>query len=265
VAEYALNRLDGARIAYRTFGADGPAVVLVHGTALSQVIWRGFGYVKELQADHRVVTLDLRGHGRSDKPHDGAAYRQELFVADVLAVLDAAGIEQAHYVGYSLGGRVGFSLADAHPERVTTFVSVAGAPGIDPGAFDRVFFPGCTRAVEDGGMAGFLAEWETYAGRLDDQTRIAFAANDPVALAAYMREAEQDTGVPDERLKHWTVPTLLLVGADDTERRTAAERVTAFAPNTELLVVPHAGHGDVLRTDRTHAALRAWITTGRRS
>lgn len=62
--KYAINAIDGAKVAYRTKGA-GPAVVLVHGTALAQVVWRGFGYVKDLSADHTVITLDLRGHGRS--------------------------------------------------------------------------------------------------------------------------------------------------------------------------------------------------------
>jgi pimeloyl-ACP methyl ester carboxylesterase len=260
VVDFAVNPADGTRIAYRTFGAEGPVVVLVHGTALSQVIWRGFGYVKELQADFRVITPDLRGHGRSDKPHTDASYSTGLFAGDVLAVLDQLGVERAHYVGYSLGGRVGFSLADEHPERIERFVSVAGAPGIDPGAFDRVFFPGCTRAVEQGGMTGFLAGWEAHSGgRLDDQTRAAFAANDPEALAAYFREAEQDKGVPDPRLEQWSTPTLMLVGAGDTERRTAAERVSAFAPGVQLLVVPNSTHGDVLRKERTHEAVGAFL------
>ena len=103
---FAENPADGVRIAFRTTGS-GPAVVLVHGTALSQVIWRGFGYSRELADQFTVITLDLRGHGRSDKPHDRQVYSVESMVGDVLAVLDATGTDRAHYVGYSLGGRVG--------------------------------------------------------------------------------------------------------------------------------------------------------------
>jgi pimeloyl-ACP methyl ester carboxylesterase len=124
----ATNPLDGTRIAYRAFGArpaDGdprdPAlapVVLVHGTALSQAIWRGFGWVRALSPERQVITLDLRGHGRSGTPHDPAAYAMDLMVADVVAVLDAVGADRVHHVGYSLGARVGFSLEAAHPERL---------------------------------------------------------------------------------------------------------------------------------------------------
>ena len=57
--------------------------MLVHGTGLSQVIWRGFGYVRDLSADHVVITPDLRGHGRSEKPHEEEAYAPERFTADV--------------------------------------------------------------------------------------------------------------------------------------------------------------------------------------
>ena len=67
--DFAENPADGIRIAYRITGS-GPAVVMVHGTMLSQVIWRGFGYSRELADDFTVITPDLRGHGRSDKPHD---------------------------------------------------------------------------------------------------------------------------------------------------------------------------------------------------
>jgi len=238
-----------------------PPVLLLHGTALSQAIWRGFGYVRELGATRPVITLDLRGHGRSGKPRHRSGYAMDLFVADIAAVLDAAGVRQADLVGYSLGGRTGFSFADAHPERVRRFVSVAGAPGNRPGAFDRVFFPQCIRALEGGGMPGFLAEWEADTQHpLDPATRAAFAANDAEALAAYMREAEADEGVPAERLAALALPLLLLVGVADAERLAAAEYVRGLVPSAELLVVDGAGHGDILRTPEAHAAISTFLS-----
>jgi pimeloyl-ACP methyl ester carboxylesterase len=285
--EYATNPMDGVRIAYRTFGPSGagpsgagplsagpsgagplsagpssaaPPIVLVHGTALSQVIWRGFGYVRDLGADHTVITLDLRGHGRSGKPHEESAYSLDLFVGDVLAVLDRFDTDRVHYVGYSLGGRVGFSLIDAHPDMVATFLTIAGSPKSRPGSFDRVFFPGCTRAIETGGMTGFLNEWESWAGgSIDTQTRAAFASNDPIALAAYMRASENDGGVAPERLAALGKNTLMLVGDKDGERLRAAEYVHDLAPRTGLQVIPGAGHGDVLRHPDTRPAMRAFL------
>jgi pimeloyl-ACP methyl ester carboxylesterase len=256
--ELATNPKDGVRIAYRTFGS-GPAVVLVHGTALSQAIWRGFGYVQALSTDHTVITLDLRGHGRSDKPHDPPSYR-----IDVLAVLDRLQIEQAHYLGYSLGARVGFALGDTHPERISSLISVAGAPGNQPGAFDRVFFDGCILALEDGGMAGFLDAWQDSSGPLDKPTVGAFAANDAEALAAYMRESENDTGVPTDRLAGFVPPVLLLVGSEDGERLTAARQVQAVLPTAKLQVIDGATHGDVLRRPETAEAVRLFLARFRR-
>jgi pimeloyl-ACP methyl ester carboxylesterase len=259
--DFAINPQDGVRVVYRSTGT-GPAVVLVHGTALSQVIWRGFGYVRDLSADHTVITLDLRGHGRSDKPHQQSAYRMEFFVADVLSVLDQLAVERAHYVGYSLGGRVGFSLIEAAPQRVARFVSAAGAPGNRPGAFDRVFFPGCIDVLETAGMAGFIERWQEHSGApLDAATRGAIAANDAQALAAYMRTAELDTGVPDQQLADASTPTLMLVGSQDEERLAAAEHVHALG-RAALTVIPGATHGDLLRQPAAIAAIRHFLTTG---
>ncbi|MHC3370011.1 alpha/beta fold hydrolase [Rhodococcus aetherivorans] len=92
-------------------GAGSPSLLLAHGSALSSAIWRGFGYVRPLRERYRLILPDLRGHGRSDKPHVPDAYAMDLIVGDVLAVLDAAGTERVHYLGYSFGARVGLSLA----------------------------------------------------------------------------------------------------------------------------------------------------------
>jgi pimeloyl-ACP methyl ester carboxylesterase len=232
----------------------------VHGTALSQVIWRGFDYVRELAVDHTVITLDLRGHGRSGKPHDESAYGMERFVADVLAVLDRLEVEQAHYLGYSLGGRVGFSVADTAPERVLSLISAAGAAGNTPGVFDRVFFPGCIPTLDSADMSAFLEGWQAHTGsRLDPNTRAAFNANDPQALAAYLRRAERDTGLPDARLAVLQPPTLLLVGSEDGERLIAAQHVRAVLPAATLLVIAGATHADLLRRAETRVAVQKFL------
>jgi pimeloyl-ACP methyl ester carboxylesterase len=264
------NRIDGARIAYRNFAPSGSIdpsangigapIVMVHGSALSQVIWRGFGYVRALGADHQIITLDLRGHGRSDKPHEASAYAMELFVADVLAVLDELGVDRAHYLGYSLGGRVGFSLAAAHPHRIVSLISAAGAPRSKPGAFDRVFFPGCIDVLETGSIAAFMDAWEEHTGRpLDTSTRAAIGANDALALAAYMREADRDAGVPDDVLAAMTVQTLMLVGSRDAERVPAAQHAVATMRSAKIRMLAGANHGETLRHPDALPAVRTFI------
>lgn len=257
--DFATNPHDGSRIAYRSTGQGSP-VVLLHGTALSQAIWRGFGYLRALGDTHRVITLDLRGHGRSDKPHAAASYGIDLFVGDVIAVLDALGVPAAHVVGYSLGARVALAVAASHPERVISLSSVAGAPGTGVGVFDRVFFGGAIPALEHGGMAGFLEAWERASGHpVDAATRMAFEANDAAALAAYMREAERLPRATDAELAALPMPVLLLAGTRDRERLTAMEHLRAHLPDAEWHVLDGATHADTPRHPQALPLLEAFV------
>jgi pimeloyl-ACP methyl ester carboxylesterase len=265
--EHAINPSDGSRIAYRVTPAgpdadpDAAPIVLVHGTALSQAIWRGFGYLRTLAPDRSVVTLDLRGHGRSDKPHAQPAYGMDLFTGDVVAVLDALGLDRVHYLGYSLGARVGFSLAVAHPQRLRSLISVAGAPGTGHGAFDRVFFPGALDELERGGMAGFLAGWERASGHpVDPATRAAFTANDETALAAYMRATQRDSRVTDAQLASLPMPVLLVAGTRDPERLAAAEHVQRVLPTAQLVRVDGATHSGTPRDPTTLQAVHNFVS-----
>jgi pimeloyl-ACP methyl ester carboxylesterase len=89
--------------------------------------WRDTGYVDALKDRFRVIVPDLIGHGRSDKPHDPEAYARKNMAADVLSVLDDAGVERAHVWGYSMGTRVAEALAVLAPGRVASLV-LGGAP-----------------------------------------------------------------------------------------------------------------------------------------
>ncbi|MEJ2372179.1 MAG: alpha/beta fold hydrolase [Gemmatimonadales bacterium] len=113
---------DGVRIRYLDIG-DGEAVVLLHGFSLSaEANWSLTGLLDSLPQEYRMLALDQRGHGRSDKPHDPEAYGLE-FVEDVIRLLDALEIETAHVVGYSMGGGVALRLAAHHPDRVRSVVA----------------------------------------------------------------------------------------------------------------------------------------------
>jgi pimeloyl-ACP methyl ester carboxylesterase len=89
----------GAKIYYEEEG-DGPPLVLLHGlTSNSHATWRDAGYVEALKRDYRLILIDARGHGKSDKPHDRASYVWPTPVNDVVAVLDKLAIPQAHILG----------------------------------------------------------------------------------------------------------------------------------------------------------------------
>jgi pimeloyl-ACP methyl ester carboxylesterase len=109
------------RIHYRVEG-EGPALVLQHGFTESVVDWYESGYVEALKSDYRLILIDARGHGASDKPHDPDAYMLNRRVADVIAVLDALDIAKALFWGYSMGGWIGFGIAKYAKERFHALV-----------------------------------------------------------------------------------------------------------------------------------------------
>lgn len=121
----------GVRIHYQVEG-EGPPLVLQHGFTDSLESWYEFGYVPALKHDYRLILLDARGHGGSEKPHEPAAYHAKLHVADILAVLDDLHIPTAHFYGYSTGGRIGFASAQYAPARSSAFILGGSQPSARP-------------------------------------------------------------------------------------------------------------------------------------
>jgi len=120
---------DGTRVAYDCCGT-GPAIVLLHGGGGDRHEWQAAGYVQRLQDRNTVITIDLRGHGQSGLPTDPADYTVEKMTQDILAAVDACGVQRFALWGMSYGGKVGRYLA-VQSERVTKLV-LMGTP-LGPG------------------------------------------------------------------------------------------------------------------------------------
>ena len=87
---------DGVRIFYLTDGnAEAPPMVLMHPTSASIEDWYDYGWVEGLKEDFRLILIDHRGHGHSDKLHDTDSYTLEQSMSDITAVLDELGIQKA--------------------------------------------------------------------------------------------------------------------------------------------------------------------------
>jgi pimeloyl-ACP methyl ester carboxylesterase len=252
----ATNPVDGVRIAYEDTGdaghprntaPEGEPIVLLHGSGLSRGSWRGLGYIRALKETNRVITLDLRGHGRSDKPHEPSAYAMPLIVGDVVAVLDGLHIPAAHVAGYSLGARTGFSLIDVHPDRALSLVSLGGTFRSLAGSVADVFFADFDIALRTGGMPEFVRRWGESRGRpVDAPTAAAFLANDAEALAAYFEQAGSEAGIDETRLAELTTPTLLMAGTDDLARFADSRLAASIMPNARFVALDGRGHGDTL-------------------
>lgn len=130
---------DGYRIATYTWGEDAaPTVVVVHGFASNtRDNWVATGWVRDLlRAGYRVIGLDQRGHGASDKPHEPEDYHLRTLATDVEAVLDTYLVDEAFYVGYSLGARVGWEVSKDFSSRIPRVV-LGGVPdGVPLGRLD---------------------------------------------------------------------------------------------------------------------------------
>jgi pimeloyl-ACP methyl ester carboxylesterase len=122
---------DGVKIHYLEAG-QGSAVVLIHGyTGNAQGNWFANGVADALAKKHRVVAIDCRGHGQSEKPHDSAKYGPQM-AKDVLEMMDHLKIEKAHIHGYSMGGAIVAQLLAIKPERfITASFGGSGVPEID--------------------------------------------------------------------------------------------------------------------------------------
>lgn len=245
---HATNPADGTRIRFTTAGAeDSPAVLLVHGSALSSAVWRAFGYVTALGSDFRLIMPDLRGHGRSDTPHDEDAYAMDAIVGDLLAVLDAAGAHRAHYVGYSFGARAGLALAVAAPERLASLTLLGGSARPQEGSMDAMFFPGTVDVLERDGMDGFVRAWEERRRRpVDPATRSAFLKNDARALAAYFRRSDREPGIDDDTLAGIDVPVLAVVGSDDRLRVEDTRALSRTVPGARLAILRGVDHAETV-------------------
>ena len=101
---------------------DGQPLVLQHGLSSNLTRWGMSGYVDVLKGDYKLIMIDARGHGESDKPYDADVYDRKIMASDVVAVLDAEGIDKSHYLGYSMGGSIGFGLAESFPERFHSLI-----------------------------------------------------------------------------------------------------------------------------------------------
>ena len=123
------RRPNGVRIAYDYVAGERP-IVMVHGFATTaSVTWHTPGWVRAVaEAGRGAITPDLRGHGRSDKPHRAEDYEPRQLAADLVAVLNDLELERVDVIAYSLGSRVAAALARLAPERVGALVLGGAGP-----------------------------------------------------------------------------------------------------------------------------------------
>jgi 2-succinyl-6-hydroxy-2,4-cyclohexadiene-1-carboxylate synthase len=231
---------------------SGRPLLMLHGFTGSVAAWEA--HVAPLAERHRLLMVDLPGHGRTHlaDPDLATVERTAADLATLLRDLDAV---PADVLGYSLGARIALRLAVAHPEVVARLVLESPSAGIaDPAAraARRAADDALADRIEQGGITAFVDEWErnpVFASHVAlpperaRHIRTMRLANDPAGLAASLRAAGQGAMEPlHDRLGEVAAPTLVITGELDAIGRPRAEQVAAGIPTARRAVVDGAGH-----------------------
>jgi pimeloyl-ACP methyl ester carboxylesterase len=252
---------DGTRIHYMDQGSGEP-VLLIHGLTLDiETGWLQPGIVAALRNQgYRVVAYDTRGHGKSDRPHDPAAYGPSE-TEDAIRLLDHLGIDRAHVVGWSRGGFLANRIAARHPERVQTLTLGGwGESGQNDGAIpepgrsqtaailEAGDFHTMVRIVIPDGSESEVEEWATLLAE----------RNDPRALAAAVRAGASWPLLSEDELRANQTAALAIVGDRDF-LSAEVEKMSAVMSHLEVLVLPGATHGTTLSRPEFVTALIGFL------
>src|SRR5437899_7364806 len=228
-----INR-DGVKIYYEVHGS-GPPLLLTHGYSSTSGMWRG--QIAALSKHHKLVLWDMRGHGESGYPEDTAAYSEALTVADMAALLDAVGAEKAIVGGLSLGGYMSLAFHRSHPERVRALLIIDTGPGFKKDeareAWNKRAHENADRFDREG-----LAVLKSLSA---ERASVAHRDASGLAHAARGMLTQRDASVM-ETLPTIKVPSLVVVGADDTPFLAASDYMAAKIPGAKKAVIPAAGH-----------------------
>ena len=258
------------QIRYVEQGA-GPPVILLHGyTGTLDRHFVANGVLANIAKDHRAIAMDLRGHGKSGKPHDPKAYGDEL-ARDVIRLLDHLKIQRAHIVGYSLGAVIAGRLVETNPDRLSSIAFIGHHPDREISAADKKFTEDSIKELEGDLPFRSLAVAIQPVGApmpSDEELRKAVAplaaANDVKALAAMWRGGAFLL-TTDKALKAARFPMIEIIGTLDPAV-SEVEPLRKAHPQVKMLVLEGATHGGeqgVLRRPETMKALRELWSSAR--
>jgi len=225
---------NGVKIHYEVYG-DGPALILTHGYSSTSAMWEG--QIEALSKHHKLVLWDMRGHGKSDYPADPNAYSEALTIGDIAALLDQIGTRRAIAGGLSLGGYMSLAFYRTHPERVAALLIIDTGPGFKKDeartAWNKRAHETAERFERDG-----LSVLKSLSR---ERSSVTHRDARGLALAARGMLTQRDASVM-EVLPEIAVPSLIVVGADDTPFLAASDYMAAKIPGAKKVVIPSAGH-----------------------
>lgn len=245
----------GVTIHYTSEGTGTP-VVLIHGFAANSTLnWRVTGIHRQLARHYRVITMDVRGHGLSDKPKDPAKYGAEM-VEDVRRLLDHLDIPKAHIVGYSMGGMICMKFMALHPDRCISAAPL-GIRRLTPA--DKDMLKNIVKRYSR--QHTFHDAWaELNHGHIPPQLE-SFAIKrltDLDALEALTDNVEAIM-VADTELVDNKIPAILLIGSNDWMINGVADMQKTVG-NLECAIIEGGTHTTTLKKKAFTSQLMAFLS-----
>lgn len=238
-------------LAYESWG-DGEALVCVHGFGADREAMRDLA--RSVGEGYRVLLLDLRGHGASGVPDvadDEAAYGYPVQCEDLVALLDAEGIERVHWIGHSMGGQLALMAALREPERTCSLVAIAAGPNrpiVDER--ERRAWARAADRFETMSSADLCGALAAAAPRVERASPTATQAKVPelyaraqgANLARVVRGAFLPMRDNSEACRELQVPALVIAGEEDAQWLEPSRRLAELLPRARLQCIPEAGH-----------------------
>ena len=244
---------DGTKLYYEVQGS-GPPIVFVHELAGT---CRSFDVqVAALKPRFRCITFNARGYPPSDVPSSPESYSQDIAAADIGAVMDAAGVRDAHVMGVSMGSAAALQFALAHPARVRSAILCSIGSGSDAKPDDYVAnMEAMAARVEKNGAAQIRENFTTSPARLKLKEK------NPAEFEKFLAELAQFSvlgltntmrGVQKRRpplyahkqkIAAMTIPTLVVLGGDDAGCAKPSQFLKETLLGARLEILPNTGHG----------------------
>jgi pimeloyl-ACP methyl ester carboxylesterase len=222
---------NGVAIRYRVSG-QGPSVVLIHGFGETLERWQSAGIIPLLSPHFQVIAMDVRGHGRSGKPHNEGSYGAEL-TSDILRLLRHLRVTKAHIVGYSMGAMIALDFAVLHQQH--TLSIVLGGAGWNP--------------------PEILDEFRQQAEAFERGEVPARDGDDPKALAALLRGVRV---LSETDVRSINVPMAAFIGSQDRFMPNV-HRLSRVLPRVNVQIIPGANHTTAITHPRFGTALLAFL------
>jgi len=241
-SSFFFTSFDGVKIHYEVKG-EGKPVVLVHGFIVDGESWKRTAlYVDLLHSGFKVITLDLRGNGKSDKPHDPESYANDAEAKDIMGLISMLGINEYGAVGYSRGSIITARLLVLDKRITKAVMGGMGADFTNPDWPRRILFYKALNGEP-------VKELEPMVKHVHE------AGLDQRALACMQKEQPSTSKAELGEVKQ---PVLVICGDHDQDNGSAGELVKLF-PHATLAIVP-GDHGGASRTKEFSEKVIAFLS-----